>query len=314
MKKIVLLSLCVALLACCKGAPAPQSRIIFDTDLGNDVDDAIALVMLHRYIDQGMTEVLAEGLSKEGPGPVACMDIFNRWYGHPDIPFGTVRDGADCEADAVNYARAVADIYQSEACDSTTVEAHLLYRDILKDQPDGSVTMIAVGFSTNLARLLALDKDLMVQKVRQIVLMAGNFTGEQTSEYNVFKDIASARYIVDNWPGEIVFSPFELGIQVNYPGAVIEGSFSDPEPLTDAYKAYLPMPYDRPCWDPTALIWAVEGESFFTVSEPGTVSISEEGVTTFEPSPEGLHRVLSVTPEQAGVLVEHIVSLTTHEN
>ncbi len=313
MRKVASILLCAALLAGCKGSPAPERHIIFDTDLGNDVDDAIALVMLHRYIDLGLTDVLAEGLSKEGAGPVACMDIFNRWYGHPDIPFGTVRDGADCEADAVNYARAVAEIYPSEASDSASVEAHLLYRDILENQPDGSVTLIAVGFSTNIARLLKLDKDLMTRKVRQIVLMAGNFTGEQTSEYNVFKDIESARYIVDNWPGEIVFSPFELGIQVNYPGAVIEERFAEAEPLTDAYKAYLPMPYDRPCWDPTALVWAVEGESFFTVSEPGTVRISEEGITTFEPSAEGLHRVLSVTPEQAAALVDHIVELTTHK-
>ena len=313
MRKVASILLCAALLVGCKGSLAPERHIIFDTDLGNDVDDAIALVMLHRYIDLGLVDVVAEGLSKEGPGPVACMDIFNRWYGHPDIPFGTVRDGADCETDAVNYARAVADIYPSKAVDSSRVEAHLLYKDILEGQPDGSVTLIAVGFSTNIARLLKLDKDLMTRKVRQIVLMAGNFTGEQTSEYNVFKDIESARYIVDNWPGEIVFSPFELGIQVNYPGAVIEERFAEAEPLTDAYKAYLPMPYDRPCWDPTALIWAVEGEAFFTVSEPGTVRISEEGITTFEPSAEGLHRVLSVTPEQAAALVDHIVELTTHK-
>lgn len=311
MKRVVSLILCAALVACCKGEPAPESRIIFDTDLGNDVDDAVALVMLHRYADLGMTEILAEGISKEGSSPAACMDIFNRWYGHPDIPFGIVRHGADCETDAVNYARAVADLFPSEVCDSTLKEAHLLYQDILQAQPDGSVTMVVVGFSTNLARLLETDRDLVESKVKRLVMMAGNFTGEQTSEYNVWKDIPSARSVVDNWPGEIVFSPFELGIQVNYPGAVIEEKFPEAEPLSEAYKAYLPMPYDRPCWDPTALVLAVEGESYFTVSEPGFVHISEEGVSTFEPSPEGRHRILSVTPEQADALVKRIIELTT---
>jgi len=33
-------------------------------------------------------------------------------------------------------------------------DAHTLYRKILAKQPDSSVTIISIGFSTNIARLL----------------------------------------------------------------------------------------------------------------------------------------------------------------
>ena len=143
--------------------------------------------------------------------------------------------------------------------------------------------------------------------------MAGNFQEGGGAEYNVRKDIASAQAVAALWPGEIVYSPYELGVQVNFPATVIEEQFPDVEPLPEAYKAYLPMPYDRPCWDPTALIYAVEGGDGFTVSDPGTIGVTEEGVTTFAPSPDGLHRYLSVTPEQAKALVERIVKMTTKD-
>ena len=308
MKKLYIFIL-IGLLLGCKTKPAPVD-VIFDTDLGNDVDDAIALVILHRYADMGLVNILAEGLSKDGDAPVRCMEIFNDWYGHRGVPVGTIRGGADCETDAVNYARAVAEEYGGEPA-AVIPESHVLYRALLSSRPDHSVVFVTVGFSTNIARLLEYDRDLVARKAKLLVLMAGNFTGEQTSEYNVWKDIESARKVVEQWPGEIVFSPFELGIKVNYPGSVIEKSFAEQEPLTTAYKAYLPMPYDRPCWDPTALVYAAEGSSYFTESLPGTVSITPSGVTTFKQSKDGLHRILSVDDAQAKVLVDRIIQLTT---
>ena len=312
MKKLSIL-LVSFILCTCAQQPAPVD-IIFDTDLGNDVDDAVALVMLHRYADMGFANILAEGLSKEGEAPARCMDIFNDWYGHKGVPFGIIHGGADCETDAVNYAKAVADEYRGMTDASGLPESHVLYRAILSSRPDNSVVFVTVGFSTNMARLLEHDKPLVARKVKRLVMMAGNFTPEETPEYNVWKDIESARKVVEEWPTEVVFAPFELGIQVNYPGSVIEESFAEEEPLTTAYKAYLPMPYDRPCWDPAALVYAVEGPRFFSESEPGTVKINPAGVTVFEPSKDGHHKVLSVTCAQAKVLKDRIVELTTGYN
>ena len=43
-------------------------RIIFETDL-DDIDDAIAMDILHKYIDMGKAEVLAVNVNKKGLSP-----------------------------------------------------------------------------------------------------------------------------------------------------------------------------------------------------------------------------------------------------
>lgn len=45
---------------------APQ-RVIFDTDMGNDVDDALALAMLYDYQKSGQADLAAVLLNKDNP-------------------------------------------------------------------------------------------------------------------------------------------------------------------------------------------------------------------------------------------------------
>ena len=45
------------------GEPVP---VIFDTDMGNDVDDAIALAMLHALESRGESKLLAVTVTKDG--------------------------------------------------------------------------------------------------------------------------------------------------------------------------------------------------------------------------------------------------------
>ncbi len=54
------------------------------------------------------------------------------------------------------------------------------------------------------------------------------------------------------------------------------------------------MPYNRPIWDLTAVLSAVEGDKYFQESAPGKATIDENGLATFTPSPEGKHILLSV--------------------
>ena len=63
MNKLILV-LAAAALVCCSTPRYEKVPVIFDTDLGNDVDDAIALAMLYRYADLGRADILAMGLSK----------------------------------------------------------------------------------------------------------------------------------------------------------------------------------------------------------------------------------------------------------
>ncbi|MBR0532628.1 MAG: nucleoside hydrolase, partial [Bacteroidales bacterium] len=78
-----------------------------------------------------------------------------------------------------------------------------------------------------------------------------------------------------------------------------------------AYKAYMQMPYDRDTWDPTAVLYAVEGDKWFAVSEPGTIKVTEEGSTLFTPDEKGTRRYISVDKAQAEAIKAHFIELIT---
>lgn len=304
-------------------------KIIFETDMGNDVDDALALDMLYKYLDAGEIDLLGIMLNKEGESPVIFTDIMNNWYGYPAIPIGVVREGADSEHDAVNYARCVALLENDKGepmFDHSHIEypelpeAHDLYRELLAGQPDSSVVIVSVGFSTNLARLLdtppdefspLTGKELVAKKVKYLSNMAGCFNVPEQHEYNIIKDISAAQKVYEEWPTAIITSPFEVGIQVNYPATSIEEDFNwAPEhPLVEAYKCYLEMPYDRPTWDLTSVLYAVEGASYFDISSRGYISVTDEGYTSFKNDRNGNHQYLMIDSLQAENIKHRFVDL-----
>lgn len=54
----------------------PKS-IIFETDIGNDVDDALALDMLYKYLDEKKIAVLAISSNKESKYSTEYINLMN---------------------------------------------------------------------------------------------------------------------------------------------------------------------------------------------------------------------------------------------
>ena len=71
-------------------APAPPN-IIFDTDMGNDVDDALALAMLHAFESRHEAHLVAVTITKDNKWAGPYVDAVNTFYGRPEIPIGTVK-------------------------------------------------------------------------------------------------------------------------------------------------------------------------------------------------------------------------------
>lgn len=329
MKKVCLAVFVVLSVVCCTTKTSSEKvSVIFDTDLGNDVDDAITLAMLYRYADLGQVDILAMGLSKEGEGSEVCMDIFNHWYCRQDTPVGIIRNGVVCGNEDSNYANVLAQMKEkagryfysrdiSRDCNDLPAAVDV-YRKALSQAADSSVVMVVVGFATNMARLLESGadefselsgRDLVARKVKSLAVMAGCFDGTLHSEYNVKMDVDSYKKLVSLWPTDITFIPFELGIKVLYPASSIENGYREGHPLVTAYRNFLDMPYDRPCWDPATLLYAVEGNALFRESKRGTVTVADDGETVFTPHKDGRHRYLSVGRLQAAKLSGRIVSL-----
>ncbi|MEG0889796.1 MAG: nucleoside hydrolase [Bacteroides sp.] len=306
-------------------------KVILETDMGNDVDDALALDMIYKYMDAGQIELLGIMTNKGNKYSAEYLDIMNTWYGYPQTPIGIIRNGAECETDAVNYAQCVC-LLQKENGEPAfkrslkdhkrLPDAHLLYRKLLAQQPDNSVTVISIGFSTNLARLLntpadeispLTGKELVAQKVKLLCTMAGCFNNPDLYEYNVVKDISAAQKVFAEWPTPLVTSPFEVGIVINYPGSSIENDFqwASMHPMIEAYKSYQKMPYDRPSWDLTSVLYAVEGSSYFTVSSAGRINVTNKGATEFTADNSGNRFYMIVDSIQAENIKKHLVELIT---
>ncbi|MGM9790438.1 MAG: nucleoside hydrolase [Candidatus Cryptobacteroides sp.] len=328
MKRLIIAILAASAFIAYAMQPEEKIPIIFDTDLGNDIDDAIALAMLYRYADEGKVDILAIGLSKEGEAPAICLDIFNHWYCRQDTPVGIIHNAVVCGNEDKNYALALSEmrelggryLYPRDiSIDHNALpEAVTVYRKALAQAEDSSVVMVVVGFATNIARLLESQadeyselsgKELVAKKVKSLIVMAGSFDGTNHSEYNVQMDVKSYQTLVAMWPTDITFVPFELGIQVLYPASSIETGYREGHPLVAAYRSFLEMPYDRPCWDPATLLYAVEGNGLFKEFRCGTVAVADDGETTFTPDRNGRHRYISVNKKHAERLSARIVSL-----
>ncbi|HWB09555.1 MAG TPA: nucleoside hydrolase [Pirellulales bacterium] len=304
--------------------------LIFDTDVGNDIDDALALGVIHALQSRSECRLLAVTINKDEPSCAPFVDLVNTFYGRPGIPIGAVRGGKTPEPS--RYTGPVAEardngrpLYPRDlASGHDAPDAVQLLRETLAGQPDGSVVIVAVGFSTNLARLLDSPADeqvkqsgreLVAGKCRLLSMMAGQFGGdERRPEYNVLTDLPAARAVFARWPTPIVASGFEIGEAVLFPGRSIESDFNyvDHHPLPDAYRAYDRMPYDRPTWDLTSVLYAVRPErGYFGLSQPGKIEVDDKGMTSFRPQPTGKHRYLSVDRQQIERTREALVLLAS---
>src|SRR6185437_11217193 len=103
MLRKILISL-VFIWICFSGARALDAepvRLILDTDIGNDVDDALALAMIHALETRGDVRLLAVTITKDNHYAAPFVDLVNTFYGRPDIPIGVVHNGKTKEDSAM---------------------------------------------------------------------------------------------------------------------------------------------------------------------------------------------------------------------
>ena len=307
-------------------------KLIFDTDMGNDIDDAMALAMIHSLVSRGECELLAVTVTKDHPQAAPFVDLINTFYGRPDIPIGVVKDGMAKEqskytvlaehrqGDALQYPH---DLRQG----TDAPDALDLLRKTLAAADDKSVVIAQVGFSTNLSRLMNTkpDKfsplsgmDLIKAKVHHLEVMAGSFTpigdNKRFLEYNVKIDIPNAKRILESWPSEVVISGFEIGIALRYPARSILEDFNyvEKHPIPVAYQLYNPTPHERPTWDLTSVLHGVRPDrDYFDLSPRGEVKVHSDGYTEFVPTENGSRRFLILKPENQQRVTDVLVHLTS---
>lgn len=316
------------LFASCNRQQSGEAHIpvIFDTDIGNDIDDVLALQMLFNYEKLGKVNILGITISKSNPRVIEYTDAYCRFNGRGDIPLGYAYDGSNPEP--YRYVPITLDtlidgepvLFPKRMLDETIPESYMLQRKLLAQQPDNSVVMIVVGPETNIHRLLESNPDqyseltgvdLVRKKVRLLSVMGGLYSDTfDFPEWNIVQDLAASKALFEKWPTNIIASGFEVGSELLYPHQSILNDFDNPEkhPLCISYKVYQKMPYDRPTWDLTSVLYAVEPDGrYFDLSEPGRINIDSAGNSHFEASKNGLHRYLIIPDRMKKATLERMV-------
>ena len=315
---------------CASAADAPgrePARVIFDTDMLTDYDDVGAIAILHALADAGECEILAIVSSTSGNSSVAVCEVVNAWYGRPDIPVGCVRGvgiaGAPTSGDGNGHAkfREIAEKYAQfvkHRDSSKAPDALEVYRQVLSAQPDHSVTICTVGFTSNLRRLVEADPELVAKKVKLWVAMACKYPDGE--EYNSSMDAESSRIAFEKWPTPIVFSDFDYGRWI-FTGRRIAEDADASGPVKELFAACLPArstcsdkTYDRPeghpSWDETAVLYAVRGAGDVFGLERGTYRMAPSGgcnVWKADPSARDARIVEKLPKAEVGKIIDELM-------
>lgn len=329
MKRLPILLFVLLLAVSCGRRTAEEHpvRIIFDTDLGNDIDDVLALEMLLNYEREGRAELLGVTLCKANPHTAEFADGYLRAAGRGDMPLGFAHRGVTPEDGSYLLPTLGASFHgqpllSPERTADELPEGYVLLRQLLAQQPDASVVLVAVGPLTNIGNLLVSEADeisplagreLVAAKVKRVVTMAGLFGDEfDFPEWNVMCDVEAAQRTFHLCPVMLTTTGWEVGNRLLYPHESILNDFGDPEasPLAVAYCHYMEMPYDRQTWDLTAVLEAVEPGVWFDRSPRGRIRIADDGRSTLDVAAEGVQDYLIIPQERTAAALEALVART----
>lgn len=323
--RLLLLLLLNGITASLWAQPRPTTapvRLILDTDIGPDYDDVGAITLLHALADSGQVEILATIGSNQSPYVAPVLDVMNTYFGRPELPVGVVRGQAvNLPAEQKWDSLLVADYPHDLATNRQAEDATALYRRLLAAQPDSSVTIVTVGFLTNLANLLESGPDphspldgvaLVRKKVKKLVAMAGHFGSKMgvSVEFNIRSDALAAKFTFDHWPGLIVFGGYEIGAKV-FTGLLLANS-SARSPGRDAYARAIRLNKNnangRMSFDQTAVLVAVKGyEPYYSLVE-GRMETRADGLNNWDSSGKGhFYLVEKMPPKQVAAIIDKLM-------
>lgn len=311
------------------GQGKPSVGVVFDSDLGNTIDDALALALLYGLQGKQESRVIGVTVTKPNLKAAAFADALVRFYTGAPGPFGgggqsigLATSGQPSEDTAMMNAVLGKQSAEGKPAYVRTIQKMndtadpvAVVRNALSAQFDQNAIVVMAGPATNLANALAMPdlKDWVTKKVRYTVVAAGMYPNGGP-EPAIQADIAAAKKLFAEWPGQIVAVGPDVGEALPFPSASLEKEFawSPSHPIVDAYRAYKPMPYDAPSTSMAAVLHAVRPqEKYFKISDPGTISVADDGRTRFTPAADGRHRFLVVDPVQKDRILAAYVELAS---
>lgn len=308
--------------------------IILDTDIGNDVDDIFALIMLAKMTDfklLGVTTVYGD-TKQEAQMTRYILDKIGR-VDVPVIP-GEGRAINANQDDIILRGDHITGGFPEDLA-NVRVNSHSSAVDFLIEQSrlyDGELELLCIGPLTNLAMAIQKDPGFSA-RIKKITLMAGLISPEKNpewferirtknGEYNIICDEDASRIVFETRIPMILI-PLDVTTKVHFTKIHREYFSQMPFGLGEILSKELSIWWNR-CsriesgyddfksnpHDPMAVV-ALNDEDFFTF-EKGTISIGPSHglmlMTLFRPEESGHVKVATgVNPEILNEIVRRIV-------
>ncbi len=282
--------------------PLPVARPwIIDTDWWTDVDDVVAMRVAAACERAGLIDIRAITLSASFVTAAGSLDAMMTNEGRPGIPIGRITNSHSPSGSPSYQNRMASEWEHTEAGGPSTIESAVtLMRRTLEDAEDGTVDIVAIGFTNNIADLLASTADgvssltgsqLVDQKVRHLWVMGGKWPSGSEHNFNETSAAkAAASAICLGWPTPITFLGYEVGANALSGGTLRTLHATDivAEALVDHGSQY-----GRNSWDPLLVRLAalddLELAGYTAVTGTASVNTSS-GANSFSVSPSGTHR------------------------
>ncbi|HMJ68319.1 MAG TPA: nucleoside hydrolase [Cyclobacteriaceae bacterium] len=299
-----------------------QVPVIFDTDIAPDFDDVGAMALLHAFADKGEAKILATISCNTFNTTVPTLSVLNTYFRRPELPIGITQGdfpNKDCREKWAEFINAK--YPHNVKSNAEAQDALVLYRKILMSQPDNSVTIISVGFFTNLANLLKSPpdsysslsgKDLVKKKVKHLVSMAASIgkDGKGGDEFNVNVDAKASQVVFNEWPTPIILSGFHIGEKVMTGIPLVNDEKITNSPVKDAFDVALKFnkqPQGRCSWDQTAVYVGVRGMEPYFKSRKIAFDIKDDGKSVPVAGEKYLWLEFKQTPEQVAKGIEELM-------
>lgn len=262
-----------------------KKKIILDTDIGGDCDDAIALALINNLINAEKCSLLLVTLAIYFDGGCSTVRAINEYYKNGGVPVGAGGNVRECKKRA--YSEHIKKRYGfSDLPDGESVK---LLRKTLSGLKE-KVTVITIGPLTNLAALLNSEADefssldgesLVKERVKEFFVMGGSEL--DMAEYNIEEDISAAQRFFGYKEAPVHIFPWELGEGVLTGETLIYGDNPAGECVNFWCGGRIK---NRDGWDPVTCAGAILGDEPFE-KERVSVTVTDSGKTIFDKDGKG---------------------------
>ena len=296
-----------------------QQRVIVDTDIDSDVDDAGTLAMLYTLHKQHKINLLGTIVTSDDPFAATCVSAFNAYYGMRKLPLGFL-EGQSMLKNHSRYTRQISEEFPHDLASWNEAEtATNTYRKLLAGSPDHSVIILTIGHLSSLQKLLQSPADrysplngkqLVEAKVKKWYCMGGLFPEGKEANFSR-PDPASTVYCLANWTKEVVFCGWEIGQQILTGDSALRAMLTSGGPMYRAYELY--NNFDgRASWDQvTAFLLTDQAAHYFDIDNAGHCQLEADGSNRWIPGKSGNQFIVKfrsgIDPRKVAALITDLM-------